>query len=529
MATISANDAATGEKGADKGDSARRRRASLAVTSARAALAKADDAEQMLAIFFECAREHFDYTALFMVHGDVAAGRFASGRGASNERVLEIGIPLDIASLFASARDAGAPYCARPSTESFDAVLLRDFERSTKAPVMVVPVLIGPRVVALLYCDDGENGVDPARDTGVLMIADEVGRALEALLAANKKSQRRQTFDESARYSTSPSLGSSSRLFAADAAAVSVSPRRPPSPQSPRSSSQLPSVIVEDEGFTALVQRLISKGGDDDAEAELVRHGHHAMPALMAQFPGPVVAAEQRLRSAMRPSEMGAVLRVIARQRKAALPFVLSCLDDSDANRRYWATFLLVELAYDEAATPLIARLFDAEASIQEVARRALGAVAHMSPAAVAAALVIAVKSPQFTEEQRVFMLDAVAELRHGRAAGVLVQLLSESNEQVVRGVRRALVSTTCHDFGVDFARWQRWWLDNRQRHRVQWLIDAIANPDARLRSDALRELALVTRSRFTLWGAMSAGEVATLQQRYREWWSQEGERRFVP
>ena len=53
------------------------------------------------------------------------------------------------------------------------------------------------------------------------------------------------------------------------------------------------------------------------------------------------------------------MLRLIAVQRRAALPFVLPILGDGEPQRRYWATFLITELAYPEVVDSLVPRLFD--------------------------------------------------------------------------------------------------------------------------------------------------------------------------
>ena len=124
---------------------------------------------------------------------------------------------------------------------------------------------------------------------------------------------------------------------------------------------ELPSIIVDVRAeLTALVERVLGRDGDEHAEAELLRQGQAAMPAIMDRFPGPITVDADRLALvtkgpiskdlAVRVSECGPLLRLIAGQRRVALPFVLKKIGDDDADHRFWATFLLTELVYAESA-----------------------------------------------------------------------------------------------------------------------------------------------------------------------------------
>ena len=84
----------------------------------------------------------------------------------------------------------------------------------------------------------------------------------------------------------------------------------------------------------------IVAGPDDEAETTLLRAGAYAMPAIMAKFPGPIALEPERLVSGRLPrvADCGPVIRLIASQRRTALPFVLSHVEGGDADARFWAT-----------------------------------------------------------------------------------------------------------------------------------------------------------------------------------------------
>src|SRR5690606_16425107 len=68
---------------------------------------------------------------------------------------------------------------------------------------------------------------------------------------------------------------------------ISVAAHRPPTSRSDHS-RVLPSIIVDTTSeFDELVERVISEA-DEEAEAQLLRAGGYAMPAIMARFPGPI-------------------------------------------------------------------------------------------------------------------------------------------------------------------------------------------------------------------------------------------------
>ncbi|MDP9152400.1 MAG: hypothetical protein M3O36_20935, partial [Myxococcota bacterium] len=161
-----------------------------------------------------------------------------------------------------------------------------------------------------------------------------------------------------------------------------VSAHRPPVPYAP--SEELPSVIVDlDEELATMVDRLIAGETDDHAERELLHQGERAMPVLMARFPGPLTfdrAGFASMASPPRPSECGPLLRLIARERKVALPFVLDRLSDDDREVRGWATHLVCELPYAEAIPHLLPRLHDPDASTRVSATHALAAIARLCP-----------------------------------------------------------------------------------------------------------------------------------------------------
>ncbi|MGH7327286.1 MAG: hypothetical protein ACREJX_02940, partial [Polyangiaceae bacterium] len=164
----------------------RRRLRPLTFNDARRELEDVVDRDGILDLVFDFGRQFFDYTALFVVHGDIAEGRDAYGPGASRDQVVAIGVPLDMPSLLQTARNSKQPVIDTPSKNGLDAVMLGDLHRGTRATVAVIPVVVRTRAVAMLYGDASDVGVTHEAVTDVAAFALLAGQAFEKLILKKK-------------------------------------------------------------------------------------------------------------------------------------------------------------------------------------------------------------------------------------------------------------------------------------------------------------------------------------------------------
>jgi len=221
------------------------------------------------------------------------------------------------------------------------------------------------------------------------------------------------------------------------------------------------------------------------------------------------------------------VLRLIAGQRRAALPFVLPLVGDGDPMRRYWATFLLTELAYPEVVEPLVPRLFDPDPSVRKVACLAARALGEVAPEALMERLARYYRDPSLLHERRIEMIETLGELRERLAVPLLIEALNDELEEVAAAARRALMTVTRQDLGRDPKKWQAWWAQNGGRHRVEWLIDALMHEVPAIRRAAGDELKTLTKEYFGYYDDLPRKEREKAHQRYREWWTTEGRLRY--
>ena len=635
---------------------ARRRRGPVTFETAKHEAEEAADRDALLDLFFDFSRQFFDYSVMFLVHGDIAEGRDAFGAGASRERVVGIGVPLDLPGLIAGVRERRAALITRAPADGLDAELLADLQRARDAEIAIVPLVVRIRVVAILVGDCGDHGVDRSSVQQIIAFASVIGKAFERIIVRKKLdgfiagshgavSGRVDASLVSA--SMSKKAGRPVSILPIDGAGsappppaniasvrpivgppipreeppdswprarpasvpparpASVPPARPASvpparaempaarprsvppqghvsasipalpvvtpdgpaadqdarmlfdelgwdsevqaiPPPPPSAAiavpahkpplrhtdppnELPSVIVDmDRELAAIVERLAQGASDEQAEGELLRQGERAMRVLMAYFPGPLTFERSRIAITTpppRPSECGPILRLVTRERKVALPFVLEKLSDQDTETRGWATHVLSELPYPEAIAPLLLRLRDVDLSTRVSAAFALASVARLYPEEVRAGVLAVAHNADPID--RAAAMRVMGELREPSLVPELVRALADGDEAVVASAHASLVLVTRQDFGLDARPWLRWWELSSSRYRIEWLIDALTHEVSEIRRAAGEELRALSKEYFGYASDLPQRDRERAQQRYRDWWVTEGRARF--
>ena len=684
----------------------RRRRGPLNADVAKEEMKSAEDRDAILDLLFEFGRQFFDFAALFVVHGDLAEGRDAFGVGAAREKVVGIGVPLGQPGMLARAREAKAPVFVDSSTDEADSILRSDLERTSAAELVVAPVLVRGRAVALLVGDAGPETIDRNAIADALDFVKTAGTAFERIIVRKKLSgfsaapaggpasgkveltpeiplpiksnpprtgrdhaaraqalgrallgpnagsaasssqppptaaaQRsdppsssltpRDTpmarrsdlpegpdptssappvqipqatpplepiepqpvfplrtktrskppppelqvrsfdrapipreepdepaIDEEPRFESAPKLQAVTlddaeeqallrelgeieddappssepelELDGPESQAVAVGPRHPPASYK---LEELPSIMVDMDSELLHVIDKIVEGKDESGheEGELLRQGRNAMPALMSRFPGPLAISRNELTDPYpKPRECGPLLRLIAAQRRVALPYVVEEMRSGDSARRFWATFLLTELAYVEAVPALVARFYDSDPKVRGVARAAARALGDSSREALVAESARTLRDARASRAVRLGVVDALAYLREASCVPLLVHQLADSDAEVQMAARRALIAVTKHDFALDAKRWLSWWGEHAQQHRVEWLIEALESETPALRKAASEELKTLTRQTFGYYEDLPKRDRERIQQRYRDWWYSEGRGRFA-
>ncbi|WP_437993745.1 HEAT repeat domain-containing protein [Sorangium sp. So ce145] len=295
--------------------------------------------------------------------------------------------------------------------------------------------------------------------------------------------------------------------------------------------------------YTSLLQHVLA-GGEAGARAfaELVRNGDTAISVVAARFPGPLRVDRQRFReqlagpegaaivaSAPPASQCGPLLELIVAIRRPALPFMTVRSASPDPEVRLWAAHVLGELPYPEAANALLPRLFDDSIAVRRIAIQSAASLIAAPPAGgpILQGLDHIARDREEASARRLAAIETMTEIRSGASVPALISALTDPHEAIVEAAARALVVITRDDLGRDARRWLSWWSRNGERHRIEWIIDALTHEKPAIRRAAIDELKGVTKEYFGYYEDLPRQEREAAQERYRAWWISEGRSRF--
>lgn len=169
-----------------------RRKGPFTAQMAEEELVTAATTDVVLDILFSFAHQFFEYTVLFVVSGELADGRDASGPGLTATQIKNVRIPLDQPSMLQLARERKAPVTVSPVSHGVDVQIVRDlarearFETGYRATIAILPVVVKNRVVALLLGDDGNVDVDLSALGDVIIVLGRTVEALERIILRKK-------------------------------------------------------------------------------------------------------------------------------------------------------------------------------------------------------------------------------------------------------------------------------------------------------------------------------------------------------
>lgn len=178
------------EQRATRARGRRRHRGPYTAAMAESDLVEAESRDDVIAAFFDFASQYFEYSALFLVQGDIAEGRDAHGPGADREAVRALGFPLDLPSALSRAKAVKSFQLARLASEGLDANLAHDLQRRAGSVVLVLPVVVRGRAVLLLYGDQGASDVALEDIGDLIAFAPLVVAGIERVILKKKLAAR---------------------------------------------------------------------------------------------------------------------------------------------------------------------------------------------------------------------------------------------------------------------------------------------------------------------------------------------------
>jgi hypothetical protein len=227
----------------------------------------------------------------------------------------------------------------------------------------------------------------------------------------------------------------------------------------------------------------------------------------------------------LRPAQHGAVLDLVVRLGPAAASLLIEKIRDTHREIRYYAVLCASELRPEDAAVPLVERLFDSDHGIRELAIEGLSGYPFRS---LQEALEIPRRALHGEDLERLqAAATALAALADVRAIPELLDVHGRGGE-AGRIVGAALIGLTKQDFGLSNKKWRQWWDRNRRKNRVEWLLEGLAHKDPEIRRSAAEDLRKATGEYFGYHHDLPRRERELARQRWLDWWNQTGRLRFL-
>lgn len=295
-----------------------------------------------------------------------------------------------------------------------------------------------------------------------------------------------------------------------------MAPSKRPSPVSPAPAANA-GELSDDE----LIERLGAPQEEivRSARARLIERGESALPALSARFPGPQRHPELGS-DVWSPdaAELGVLVDVVLRIGAAAIPAVLPALDSRDGRERHAAALVCARNPDVRALELLRSRLFDREPRIRRLAVEAVAPfLADERFESVLIASRQRTKSP--VRAERPWAVQLLGLFRDVASVPLLINLLAPDVDDLAKPALGALRAITLQDFGVDAARWSRWWRTARRQARVQWLIRGLDSRDATLRALAAAELKALSGEDYDFDDEVPRSARRVAVKAWQAWW----------
>jgi HEAT repeat protein len=502
-------------------------------------LAKAPDRDAIFAALLRAVRSRAHYAALMIVQGGAAFGRVAiDGDEADSVGVAQIAVTLDKPSVFKIVVESRSPYVGTVASgvaEIDDA--LAKLGGVVPPNAVMMPVVLRERVVALVYAHRRDKHT-PAQEVATLFpVAVEAGHALERLILKAKAEgyKKPEAVDPAAPVAPlaigdeTPtkisSQGSPAKKANGDERAAWSKPAATATPPPIHVDGGLAGAHSED---AARILDELEKA--DEASAPwLVEKASKSADILLAaierRFPGRLwIDRYHGLGRPVTASQHGPLLMLTVKLGIKATELLLDRMSSDDREVRYYATLVCAEIRAAGAIPGLVARLFDPDYAVRAAA---LDALIGYPPRELDEALEPVRRSLRAEPAKARAAAHALGQLRDVRGVPDLVEAL-DRDATTAEEARRSLVELTKQDFGVKSKKWSSWWEKNRNRPRIEWMLDGLAHPDDAVRLSASEELRRLTGEYFGYHYDLPKREREEARARWLKWWEETGRHRFV-
>jgi len=267
-------------------------------------------------------------------------------------------------------------------------------------------------------------------------------------------------------------------------------------------------------------------GSDAQTAAErLLSADARIIPMLSSRFPGRVrfdpFGQDWGLPA---PEALSPLIWLLCKRSEVGSAVAFAHLDSHFPALRWFAVYLFTRIHEPRAIKSLLPRLHDEEPRIRHLTAEALRCYsADVGFETVIKHLRGRLESPVAEVRRRaIYFLGFFKDLR---SVPHLIGCLSAREPELVAESMQALTAITMQTLGSAQKKWVKWWDKNRQRNRVEWLIEGLRHPDRNIRYAAHLELSAIARASFDYNYDGKKGDREKAAKRFEKWWAVERKR----
>lgn len=266
--------------------------------------------------------------------------------------------------------------------------------------------------------------------------------------------------------------------------------------------------------------------GDGSAIVHLRDLGEPAMRRIAKQFPGELDVNRRDLDTLPPLPAHGALIRVALEIGAELGPYLVEFIDHPNPTVRFYIAFVFMELRHELAVAALGELAFDPDADVRAIAMRVLETYSG-EPGFLDTVRIIRRELDSPNRTRALHATRAVGTLRDIEAVAKLIELLTSKERYIQEAALESLCSITGQQLGLKPHRWESWYGDNAQHHRVEWIMSSLAHKDLSVRRWAADELRRITGQRINFLAAGSKQEREIGLRKWVEWWNERGRAEF--
>ena len=173
----------------ERQEEARRTKArtgAISLKNATRGCLSATDRDTIVDTTLRFARQFIPFVGLFVINNDSVLGWDAVGSEDARERIRKIRLSGGMASVLHTVLQTNSPYLGPIPDQLGNNQLLQALDRKRPQNVLIIPIQIQKRIIALLYGDAAEQTIHGGRIADLLVFASRLAAAFEQLILGKK-------------------------------------------------------------------------------------------------------------------------------------------------------------------------------------------------------------------------------------------------------------------------------------------------------------------------------------------------------